>query len=511
MVFIASLALLSLFVLWGALSPLSLAAVMQAALGSTIVNFGWFYLLSMFSFLVFALYLAFGRFGAIRLGGEDAEPDFSRHSWFAMLFAAGMGIGLVFWGVAEPVSHFATPPGGPAGGPEAARIGLRYAFFHWGLHPWAAYCVVALALAFFQFNRNRPMLMSTTFEPLIGKYAQGFLGQAIDILAIIATAIGVATSLGFGTLQISSGLHKVFGLDNGLSLQLSVIAVAAVLYLASSLSGLDRGVKILSNLNMVLALLLMLFVLALGPTLFIMDALTTTLGDYLDNLISMSMRMTPFSKGTWIADWTLFYWAWWVTWAPFVGTFIARISRGRTIREFVTGVLLVPSLISFLWFATFGGAALHGIMFEHLPLVDIVKQDSSLALFALLDHLPWAILTSLIAIVLVSVFFITSADSATFVLGMMSSKGSPAPSARIKLTWGVLTALIAAVLLMAGGLKGLQTTSIVIALPFMIIMLLMCVSLFRALGEEADTLERRRHARDRLLERLLREREQTPS
>lgn len=510
MVFFVSLFLVSLFVLWGVFSPHDLATVMQSALGSTIANFGWFYLLSMFAFLVFAIYFAIGRFASIRLGGEDAEPDFSRHSWFAMLFAAGMGIGLVFWGVAEPISHFATPPSGPVGGNEAARLGLRYAFFHWGLHPWAAYCVVALALAFFQFNRHRPMLMSTTFEPLIGRFAQGALGNTIDILAVLATAIGVATSLGFGTLQISSGLYKVFGLKNDLTLQLSVIAVAAVLYLASSLSGLNRGVKILSSVNMVLALLLMLFVLLLGPTLFIMDALTTTLGDYLDNLIGMSMRMTPFSRGTWIADWTLFYWAWWVTWAPFVGMFIARISRGRTIREFVVGVLLVPSLISFMWFATFGGTALHGVMFEQLPLVDIVKQDSSLALFALLEHLPWTTLTSVIAIVLVSVFFVTSADSATFVLGMMSSKGSLTPSAKIKLTWGVLTALIAAVLLMAGGLKGLQTMSIVIALPFMIIMLTMCVSLFRALGEEADKLERRRHARDRLLERLLLEREETP-
>ncbi|WP_395826453.1 BCCT family transporter [Collimonas sp.] len=508
MVLIISLALVALFVACGAMAPVRLAAMMQTALGATIVNFGWFYLLSMFGFLVFALYLAFGRFGTIRLGDEDAEPDFSRHSWFAMLFAAGMGIGLVFWGVAEPVSHFGMPPSGPAAVPEAARLGLRYAFFHWGLHPWAAYCVVALALAFFQFNRNRPMLMSTTFEPLLGKHAQGQLGKAIDILAVLATAIGVATSLGFGTLQISSGLHTVFGLPNGLSLQLTVIAVAAGLYLASSLSDLDRGVKILSNINMVLALLLMLFVLMVGPTLFILDSLTTTLGDYLDNLISMSMRMTPFSKGTWIADWTLFYWAWWVTWAPFVGTFIARISRGRTIREFVIGVLLVPSLISFLWFATFGGAALHGIMFEHLPLVDIVKQDSSLALFALLNSMPWSTLTSVLAIILVAVFFVTSADSATFVLGMMTSNGNPTPSARIKLAWGVLTALIAGVLLMAGGLKGLQTTSIVIALPFMIIMLAMCASLFRALSQEANTLERRRYARDRLLERLLRDHEE---
>ncbi len=511
MVLIVSLILVSMFVLWGALSPLGLASVMQFALSATISRFGWFYLLSMFGFLVFALYLAFSRYGKIRLGGEDAEPDFTRHSWFSMLFAAGMGIGLVFWGVAEPLSHYATPPSGIPESADSARIGLRYTFFHWGLHPWAAYCVVGLALAFFKFNRDRPMLMSTTFEPLIGKHAQGPIGKIVDILAVVATAFGVATSLGLGAMQISSGLHKVFGLTNGVSLQLTVVAIAAVLYLASSLSGLDRGVKILSNINMVLAMLLLLFVLSLGPTLFIMDMLTTTLGDYLNNLVAMSMRMTPFSKGTWIADWTLFYWAWWVTWAPFVGMFIARISRGRTIREFVTGVLLVPSLISFLWFATFGGAAIHAVMFDHLPLVEVVKQDTSLVLFSMLDSLPWGTLTSLLAIVLVSVFFVTSADSATFVLGMMTSKGNPTPSARIKLAWGVLTALVAAILLLSGGLKGVQATSIVIALPFMVIMLVMCIGLVKALDVEANKLERRRHARDKLLERLLSERENSSS
>lgn len=483
----------------------------QWLLSGVIARFGWFYLLSMFGFLSFSLYVAFGRFGSIRLGGEDAEPQFHRLSWLSMLFAAGMGIGLVFWGVAEPVSHYAKPPLDlePLSA-QSAGTGLRYAFFHWGLHPWAAYSVVALALAFFQFNRNRPMLISETFEPLLGPRANGPLGRWIDVLALIATAFGVATSLGLGALQIGGGLQRLFGLPNGLALQMAIIAVASVLYIASSMSGLSRGIQWLSNINMVLALVLLLTVFLLGPTSFILDALTTTFGAYLNGLVAMSLRMTPFSQGTWVADWTLFYWAWWIAWAPFVGTFIARISRGRTIREFIVGVLMVPTLLSFLWFAVFGGAGLHAAMFEQVPLVQTVQQDASMALFTLLEAFPAAWLTSALAIVLVTVFFITSADSATFVLGMMSSGGDPRPSARIKLVWGVLIALIAAVLLLTGGLDGLQTMSILAALPFAIIMCAMCVSLFRALDDEATSLERRRHARDRLLERLLRERETAP-
>ena len=511
MVLKLALALVSLFVLWGALAPDKLGATMQWLLTGVIARFGWFYLLTMFGFLVFALYLAFGRFGSIRLGGEDAEPQFHRLSWFSMLFAAGMGIGLVFWGVAEPVSHLIKPPQGlePLT-PQAAGTGLRYALFHWGLHPWAAYSVVALALAFFQFNRDRPMLISTTFEPLIGARANGPLGKWIDVLALIATAFGVATSLGLGALQINAGLYRVFGVPNDIAVELIIIAVAGALYILSSLSGLTRGIQWLSNLNMVLAVLLLLTVFVLGPTSFILDALTTTIGAYLDNLIGMSMRMTPFSQGTWVADWTLFYWAWWIAWAPFVGTFIARISKGRTIREFIVGVLLAPTLISFLWFGVFGGAGLYASMFQNVPVVQAVQQDPSLALFALLDAYPAATLTSILAIVLVTVFFVTSADSATFVLGMMSDHGNPRPPARLKLIWGVLIALIAGVLLVSGGLKGLQSMSILAALPFAVVMAGMCVSLFRALDEESTRLERRHRARDRLLERLLRDRETQP-
>lgn len=512
MVFRIALSLVSIFVAWGVVSPGSLGESMQWLLTGIIGRVGWFYLLAMFGFLVFALYLAFSRFGYIRLGGEDAEPHFHRLSWFSMLFAAGMGIGLVFWGVAEPVSHYARPPQGmePLSA-QSAGAGLRFSFFHWGLQPWAAYSIIALALAFFQFNRNRPMLISTTFEPLIGARANGPIGKTIDVLALIATAFGVATSLGLGAMQIGAGLERVFGVPNTVMAELIIIAVASALYIASSMSGLTRGIQWLSNFNMLLALLLLLSVFVLGPTSFILDAATTTLGAYLDGLIGMSLRMTPFTRGTWVADWTLFYWAWWIAWAPFVGTFIARISYGRTVREFIIGVLLVPSMISFLWFSVFGGAGLHAAIFDQVPIVEAVQQDASLALFALLDAYPAATLTSIVAILLVLVFFVTSADSATYVLGMMSDGGNPQPPAPYKLTWGLLIALIAGVLLLSGGLEGLQAMSILAALPFAIVMSLMCVALFRAMDEESSSLSRRRHARDRLLERLLRERESAPA
>ncbi len=507
MVFIISLFVVGIFVLWGTLQPENLSSVMQFALSSILEYFGWFYLFSMFIMLAFALFLAIGRFGKIRIGGENAEPEFSTRSWFAMLFAAGMGIGLVFWGVAEPISHFSSPPMGvEAGTPQAARVGLRYAFFHWGLHPWAAYCIVALTLAFFRFNRNQSMLISSVFSSLFSSRIQAFAAPLFDTLAVIATVFGVATSLGLGTLQIGAGLQKVFGLTNNLTLQICIIGIAAILYLASSISGLTRGIQLLSNINMVLAIVLCSFVFILGPTAFILDSFITTTGDYLNNLISMSTRMTPFSKGTWVASWTLFYWSWWIAWSPFVGMFIARISKGRTIREFVTGVLLAPSIVSFIWFSVFGGSALYSEMFDQTLFADVANEDVSMVLFALLDHMPLSLVASFVAIVLVGVFFVTSADSATFVLGMMTSKGRSHPSNYIKFIWGVLIASIAAVLLISGGLKGLQTMSIIAALPFSLVVVAMCYSLFKELEKEDRAQREHQVMKDRLLEKLLKER-----
>lgn len=490
MVFAIALAVLALLVLAGSVAPAQLSASMRGALDDTITYGGWFYLLVVFFMVAFLVYLFFSRFAQLRLGGEDAEPEFSAPTWFAMLFSAGMGIGLVFWGAAEPISHLATPPEGIAPmSSAAARASLRYSFFHWGLHPWAIYAVLGLALAWFKFNRGASGLISELLRPLLGRVIDGWLGRAVDILAILATAIGVATSLGFGALQIGAGLNHVFGLPQTAGTRLGIIAVALVLYLLSSTTGLHRGIKWLSNLNMVLALSLLLAFLLLGPTGFIFDAFTSTLGQYLNNLPAMSLRMTPFTRGTWVADWTIFYWAWWISWAPFVGAFIARVSRGRTIREFIAGVLAVPALLSFVWFAALGGTALHIQLAGGADLLAAYDKGAEQVLFHVLDVLPWAKLMAVLATALLLSFFVTSADSATLVLAMMSSGGALDPPAWKKIVWGVAQAAVAAILLLAGGLDGLRSMAIISALPFALVLVAVCFSLLRVLREEEDRVE----------------------
>lgn len=420
---IFSAGLILAIVLWGVVAPASLAAVFDTALAIATRDFGWFYLWVVLGLVVFALVLAFSRYGDLKLGAEDDEPEFSVGSWFAMLFAAGMGIGLVFWGVAEPISHYgAPPPGIAANTPEAANAAMRYSFFHWGLHPWAVYSVVALAIAFFQFRKGGSALVSTAVESLPWAPVRR-LGPVVNVLAVIATAFGVAASLGMGALQINSGLNALLGLPVNEASQVGIIVVTTVLFLASAVTGVTKGIKWLSNINLVLAALLALVVFAFGPTVAIIDTFTTTLGSYVSEFVRMSLRMTPFRDSGWVGGWTIFYWAWWVSWSPFVGLFIARVSRGRTIREFVLGTLLAPTLAAFIWFSVFGGTALHLQIMQGVPLADAVNADVSTALFALFDALPMAALMSGIATVLVLLFFITSGDSATLVLGMMSSGG----------------------------------------------------------------------------------------
>jgi len=506
MVFAIALAVLALLVLAGSVAPERLSATMRVVLNDTIAYGGWFYLLVVFFMVAFLVYLFFSRFAHLRIGGEDAEPEFSGPTWFAMLFSAGMGIGLVFWGAAEPISHLATPPEGIAPmSSAAARASLRYSFFHWGLHPWAIYAVLGLALAWFKFNRGARGLISELLRPLCGRIIDGWLGRLVDILAILATAIGVATSLGFGALQIGAGLDHVFGLPQTAGTRLGIIAVALVLYLLSSTTGLHRGIKWLSNLNMVLALALLLAFLLFGPTGFIFDAFTNTLGQYLNNLPAMSLRMTPFTRGTWVADWTIFYWAWWISWAPFVGAFIARVSKGRTIREFVAGVLAVPALLSFIWFAALGGTALHIQLAGTADLVAAYANGAEQVLFQVLDVLPWPKLMAVLASALLLSFFDTSADSATLVLAMMSSHGELDPPAWKKVVWGVAQAAVAAILLLAGGLDGLRSMAIVSALPFALVLVAVCFSLLRVLREDEDRVEHEelafRHALRRWMEK----------
>lgn len=498
---IVSAGLILAIVLWGVVAPASLGSVFDTALAVVTRDFGWFYLWSVLGLVFLAIVLAVSRYGDLKLGGEDDESEFSIGSWFAMLFAAGMGIGLVFWGVAEPISHYgAPPPGIAANTPEAASAAMRYSFFHWGLHPWAVYSIVALAIAFFQFRKGGSALVSTAVESLPWAPLKK-LGPVVNVLAVIATAFGVAASLGMGALQINSGLNAVFGLPVGNLSQVGIIVVVTVLFLASAVTGVTRGIKWLSTINLVLAALLTLAVFAMGPTVAIIDTFTNTLGSYVSEFVRMSLRMTPFRDSSWVSGWTVFYWAWWVSWSPFVGLFIARVSRGRTIREFILGTVLAPTLAAFVWFSVFGGTALNMEIMQGRPIAEAVGADVSTALFAMFESLPMAGLLSGIATVLVLVFFVTSGDSATLVLGMMSTGGKQDPGARVKIVWGVLVSGIAISLLLAGGLQAVQTATIVFALPFTVVILLMAIALWRGVRDDWDEEQRR----DKALRRRMRD------
>lgn len=476
--------LILIVVAWGILSPASLGTISHIAMAAITKNFGWLYLWVVLGLVLFSVFLAFSRYGNLKLGKDDDEPEFSLLAWFAMLFAAGMGIGLVFWGVAEPLSHFTQgPPGTIAGTPEAANTAMRYSFFHWGLHPWAVYSIVALAIAFFQYRRQSAALISESTRSLPWRAVQRMSGL-FNGLAVIATAFGVATSLGMGALQINGGLSAVFGLSVNSYTQVGIIVLSATLFILSAVSGVAKGVKWLSSLNMLVAALLTLMVFVLGPTVVIIDTFTNTLGSYMSELVRMSLRMTPFRDSEWVGEWTVFYWAWWLSWSPFVGLFIARVSHGRTIREFIVGTVIAPSIAAFIWFSVFGGTALHMEIWEGVPIAAAAKADLSMALFAMLDALPMGLIMSVIATLLVVVFFITSGDSAILVLSMMSTGGDSDPSARIKITWGVLIAGIAISLLLAGGIDALQTATIVFALPFTLVVALMAIALWRAIRED---------------------------
>ena len=385
-VFLVAAIISAIFILWGILFTDSLAAVFDAVLwGFLVPNFGWVFILSSFGFLAFSLYLAFSRYGKVRLGGQDEQPEFSTVSWVAMMFSAGMGIGLMFFGVAEPLSHMTSPPGGTAeaGTRGAAQVAMEYSYFHWAFHPWAIYAVMGLALAYFVFRKGMPNLISTAFYPLLGDRVYGPIGKTIDILAIFATLFGSATSLGLGALQINQGLNAMFGFggQDAVGLAIVVIAVLTAGFILSAISGVHKGIQWIANTNMVLAVFLLVFVFLLGPTVFILNTLTESLGGYLANLIPMSFRTAAFSDGAFVSGWTVFYWAWWISWAPFVGTFIARISRGRTIREFVFGVILAPSVVSFIWFAILGGTAINLQLSGAANIAETAANNQPAALF----------------------------------------------------------------------------------------------------------------------------------
>ena len=486
-VFWITVALVLATVVFGVAAPASFeeaTANLQAFLTST---FGWYYLILVTIIVIFCVFLIFSPVGTIKLGKADEKPEFSNASWFAMLFSAGMGIGLVFWGAAEPLSHFITPPLAEGGTPEAQKEAMRYTFFHWGLHGWGIYALVALALAYFQFRKDEPGLISSTLKPILGKSMNGPLGTLVDVLAVFATVIGVATTLGFGAAQINGGLSYLFDIPNNFTVQSIIVAVVTVLFILSAWSGLGKGIKYLSNTNMILAIILFVLMFILGPAVLIMNMFTDSLGGYIQNIVQMSFRIAPLNgeHRNWINNWTIFYWAWWISWSPFVGIFIARVSRGRTIREFMIGVLLMPSLVSFLWFSVFGTSAIEVQKAGNIDLSSFATEE---VLFAILAEFPWSTILSIVVIILVSTFFITSADSATFVLGMQSTYGSLTPPNSVKVVWGIAQSAIALILLYSGGLQALEISLIAAALPFSFIILLMMISLYRSLAQEKKDL-----------------------
>nr|WP_276245347.1 BCCT family transporter [Virgibacillus profundi] len=491
-VFWVSIALISVFIIWGAFFPTNVDYVLGLVDGFISETFGWFYLLVTTGFVLLALFLIFGPYGKIKLGKPDDKPEYSYFTWFAFLFTAGMGVGLVFYGVTEPLTHYYSPPSADPETIAAAEQSMQYTLFHWGFHPWATYAVLALTLAYFKFRHRAPALISSAFAPLIGARSKGGLGVAIDTLAVFATVFGIATSLGLGATQITAGLSFTFeGIPNTLATNLIVILVITVLFMLSATTGINRGIRYMSWLNIILAIGLMAFVFILGSSVQMIESFTTTLGNYIQNLPSMTLGMNAFEGDRGFLDaWTLFYWAWWIGWSPFVGTFIARVSRGRTIREFVLGVTAIPVIFSAFWFSVFGiagfetntaqGGAIHQLMSE---------IGNEVALFAFLESQPMAAVVMGVAVLLIASFFVTSADSGTFVLGMLTTGGKLNPGTGVKLVWGVILAGTAAVLLWSGGLKALEMAMLIAAFPFAILMIFMCFSLLKALKSEHGILQ----------------------
>ena len=465
--------------------------IFDSVLEGVNAGFGWFYILAANLFVFAAAYFAFSRTGKIRIGGPAAKPEFSRPAWYAMLLSAGMGIGLMFWSVAEPIFHLGDPAphfGVEAGTPEAGKAALATTFFHWGMHPWAIYALVALALAFFAYNRGLPLTFRSVFYPLLGEKIYGPWGNAIDVLTVLATLFGLATSLGFGVGQAASGLNYLFGWSDGTGFQVLLIAVITGMATVSVMAGLDGGVKRLSQINMALAGLFLIFLLAVGPALFIMSAFVQSLGFYVDALPELAFWNEAFTGTEWQGSWTVFYWGWWISWSPFVGMFIARVSKGRTVRELILGVVIVPSLLSFLWMSVFGGTALKLQLDGVRDVAAAVNDNVATALFDMLQAFPFAEVTSLAGVLLVISFFVTSSDSGSLVVDHLTSGGkldSPRPQ---RVFWATMEGLLAAVLLIGGGLTALQTASVATGLPFAAVLLLLVWSLHRAFHEELDLL-----------------------
>ncbi|CAM3945686.1 Glycine betaine transporter [Pseudomonas reidholzensis] len=485
-VFWISAVLLLLLVIYASVFQSHAQNLFAEVQGWIIGNVSWFYILAVAIILGTVVFLGISRYGDIKLGPDHSTPDYSSTTWFAMLFSAGMGIGLMFFGVAEPVMHFLKPPLGEGGTVLAAGEAMRITFFHWGLHAWAIYAIVALILAYFSYRHGLPLTLRSALYPLIGERIYGPIGHAVDIFAIIGTVFGVATSLGFGVSQINTGLNALFGVPVSTPVQIGLIIGTTLLATLSVVSGLDKGIRRLSELNLGLAVLLLLMVVLLGPTVLILQTFVQNTGGYLSEIVSRTLNLYAYQPTDWIGGWTLFYWGWWLAWSPFVGLFIARISRGRTIREFVMGVLLVPTAFTLLWMTVFGNTAIHMILDQGLrDLAQAVDQDTSLALFAFLEHFPFSTAISTLAVVMVVVFFVTSADSGAMVVDMLASGGQENTPIRQRIFWASSMGLVAIALLLADGLKALQTATIASALPFTIALLCSMRGLLKALKLDA--------------------------
>lgn len=504
---IASKILVIGFVIFCAVMAEQAGVIFQEISTSVLNNFKWFYLIVVTGVLGFLFYLMVSRFGHIRLGKDDEKPEFGYLAWVSMLFSGGMGIGLIFWSVAEPMYHYAANPFSAGLTAESASTAMRLTFFHWGLHPWATFIIVALSLAYFAYRKGLPLTLRSILYPFIGDRIYGPIGHTVDILTVGITAFGVSQSLGLGVIQMNSGLNHVFGLPIDITIQLGMIALIMLLAVASALSGVGRGIRLLSEWNMLLSVVIVVIILAIGPTRYILNTLLQSTGDYANNLVSMSLWSDTTADSGWQNYWTAFYWPWWMTWAPFVGMFIARISRGRTIREMIGGALIVPTLVTCVWMSVFGGSALFQEMqarvayddavaadisvaetpFAGGPILQATQADTTSALFAMFEGLdPGGLgsVLSILAILLLATYFITSADSGTLVLCILDSGGNTEPPQGIRVLWGVVIACIAGALLYAGGLKTIQTASIIAGLPIAFFILLMTISLYRTLRRE---------------------------
>lgn len=482
--FLISIIVTALVVFWGLFAPKSFEYISNMTFGYLVDKFGWFYVVTMSSFVVFSLWIGyFSKYKNFKLGPQDSKPEYNFITWFAMLFSAGMGIGLVFWGAAEPLNYFVAPLSAEPGTSEAAIFAMKKSFLHWGLHPWANYAILALALAIMQFRYNKPGLVSSIFIPLIGeKRVEGPIGKTVDIFAIFATVAGVATSLGLGVYQINSGLKFLFNIPESAFVQTSIVVIITIIFIISTVTGLNNGIKLLSNINVCIFVIIMLICFLVGPSIKILYIFVQSIGTYVQTLIGNSFETGAYEAKKWFGSWTIFYWAWWIAWAPFTGTFIARISKGRTIKEFVTGVLLAPAVASFMWFTIVGNMGIE----KGLDFAKGAIASTSTTLFIVLNEYTFGNVISMICVLLLCTFFITSANSATFVLAMFSSKGDLNPTAPKKVLWGILQSGLALALMIGttNGLQMLQTASIAVAFPFAFIMIFAMMSIVKVLKKD---------------------------